>query len=174
MSLMKSSVCFFDSRASLLCDQKITTGNATNDSWNISRSQKVQKTLALIISDCIEAESNLPAKFRSKIPNYIRTLYDQYRLKTIKPRFDGIDQIQHGMAVELQEHIFVDAVDMAKRKLAISMELSMALDLEAMGLANTESLNVEQQISHEKVLLLFPNAQMYINDQLQQINVIEP
>ena len=141
----------------LLCVQKITTGNASKDSWNILESKKVQKTLALIISDYIEAKSKVGMELTSKIPKYIRALFEHYCSKNIKPDFTGIDQIQAKMAVKLQRYIFIDI---------IGPELG--------GMIILDNYYTEQQISHEKVLVLFPNAMMYINDQSQQIAVIKP
>ena len=149
----------------LLYDQKITTGNAANASWNISESKKVQKTLALIIRDYIDAKSNVEAVLTSKIPKYIRTLFEHYCSKNIKPRFEGIDKIQAKMAVELQKYIFIDIIGPERRTLTTAMELS--------GMIMLDSYDTEQQISHEKVLLLFPNATMYINNQSQQIAVMK-
>merc|ERR1712154_139594 len=134
--------------------EKITTGNATNDSWNISESKKVQKTLALIISDYIDARSKVEAEFTSTIPKYIRTLFEHYCSKNIKPDFNGIDQIREKMAVKLQSHFFVDTISQER-------VVDSILD----GLYVERSEEQSYVISREKVSLLFPHATMYINEQ---------
>ena len=131
----------------LLYDQKLTTGNAANASWNISESKKVQQTLVLIISDYINARSNVEAESTSKIPKYIRTLFEHYCSTNIKPRFDGIDQIQDTMIVALQEHIFIDVT-------------SEPTSVAGMKMENNTMKNGGQKISHKKVKLLFPNAKI--------------
>ena len=59
--------------------EKITTGNGLEETWNISQNKKVQKTLAIIISDYIVALSGTKNK---KIPEYIRSLFRHYCLKS--------------------------------------------------------------------------------------------
>ena len=131
-----------------LCDQKLTTGNATNDSWNISESKTIQEKLALIIGECIRSRSKMAADQSFSIPNYIRTLFDHYCSKMTEPHFDGIDQIQDTMIAELQEHIFIDNNEEQK---------------------TAENYDNIQKVSHQKVKLLFPTAKMYINDQKQKL-----
>lgn len=151
---------------SVLCIsyQKITTGNATDDSWNISESKNVQKTLALIISDYIEAKSEKGDEFTSEIPDYIGTLFDHYCSKNEKPRFDGIDQIQGEMVVQLQNHIFTQVIESQSQIVAMNMGEN------ALFYTNIDGL--DQKVSNEKVKLLFPNAPMYINDQHQAIDLV--
>ena len=144
----------------LLYDQKITTGNATNDSWNISESHKVQRTLASIISDYIDARSKVGTQFTSKIPKYIRTLFEHYCSKNIKPDFNGIDHIREKMALKLQSHFFVDTVSQQR-----------VVDSILNGLYVEGSEEQTYVISREKVVLLFPNATMYINDQAKEIEM---
>ena len=146
-------------------DQKITTGNATNDSWNISESKKVQKTLALIISDYIDARSKVAEEFTSKIPKYIRTLFEHYCSKNIKPRFDGIDQIQYKMVAELQSHFFVDTISQER---AVDSILADAAFIDAEGSDLVQEIYI---ILHERVQLLFPNAKKYINEKGQHISI---
>lgn len=156
---MESMVCSFGVfHFLLLYVQKITTGNATNDSWNIVESQKVQKTLALIIGDYIEAKSKIGADFTSKIPKYIRNLFDHYCSEKEKPQFNGIDQIQEDMVVELKRHIFISERNIVAANMADNMLISLGCDR-------------KQKVSHEKVKLLFPNAEMYVNDQAQNISL---
>ena len=145
----------------LFYGQKITTGNATNDSWNISESKKVQKTLALIISDYVDARSNVKAVLTSKIPRYIRTLFKHYCSKNIKPDFHGIDQIQEKMTAELQFHFFVDTIPI----------LGTGLSFVAESGGFFEGSEEQTYISRETVLLLFPNATIYINDQAKEIEI---
>lgn len=140
------SVC-----CAVIIPQKITTGNATAASWNISESKKVQKTLAVIISDHKMALSATNNEDSSKIPEYIRILFRHYCSKNDIPHFGGIEQIQHKMAVKLQKHIFIEIIDAKKEE-------------------NTPIIagDGKSKISEEKVRLLFPDALMYIDDQNEQ------
>lgn len=127
----------------------------------------------MIISDYMESKSKsskIGVEFTSKIPKYIRTSFNHYCSKNVKPRFDRIDEIQATMAVKLQEHIFVDVTDMAKKTIPMNMAETMGMVI----LDSYDVIHVNQQISHEKVLLLFPNAKMYINDQSQEICALNP
>lgn len=126
--------------------QKITTGDAVDDSWNISENSKVQKTLALIINSCIRAQSTDSG---SRVPEYIRTLFQHYCSNQREPSFNEIDQIQHKMTVKLQKHLFIKII---RKNEGIS-----------------PNVDGEQRISHEKVFLLFPKAVTYINDQGEQV-----
>ena len=188
--LMSPSLC--------VCSKKIPTGNATDDSWNISESPKVQRTLASIISQWIERQRRVQTEreqrfeyirtfaydtcldnisetivflisdyigapplvdtvTKSKVPEYIESLFCHYCSRNIKPRFDGIDQIQQKMVMELQQHIFVEIVD--PRRI-------YAKDMENMPVFRGD--DVKQKVSHEKVQRLFPNAAWYINEKSEQ------
>ena len=66
------------------------------------------------------------------------------------------------MAVELQEHIFMDVVNFSRNIVAVNMTKNMLITIRC---------DRTQKISHKKVMLLFPNATMYVNDQAQNISI---
>lgn len=110
----------------------------------------MQRTLAVIIGDFVETLSSTDNERISPVPDYIRTLFHHYCWNKEKPRFEGIDQIQHKMVSKLQELLFIEVIDIEKVKRRDSKK--------------------EQKISHQKVQLLFPNLVMYINDQGEQVS----
>lgn len=159
---------------SVWCSQKITTGNATDDSWNISESKKVQKTLALIIEDYIEAQSTTNEERTSKVPAYIRTLFHHYCTRKDEPRFDGLNEIQTSMSIKLQEHLFENTIDPEKLKRRDTKKANSPMarrDTKRANSPTAQKKKAKQQISHQKVQLLFPNATMYINDKGEQTNI---
>ena len=147
----------------ILCAQKISSGNAANDSWNISESKKVQGKLALIIGDYIATQPTNGAEFTSDIPNYIRTLFNHYCSTTLKPQFNGINVIQETMIIELQEYIF-ERGDSLKKNV-----IGNELDDDDTQLASDS--HDRPKISDEKVKVIFAKAVMYVNDQGNEITI---
>ena len=154
--------------------EKITTGNALDETWNISQSKKVQETLSVIISDYIAA---LLGTKHGEIPEYIRSLFRHYCLKNDTPLFNGIHLIQEKTTVKLQRHIFIEIIKPKKGKdhaTEIALEEFVFVDEEQEDEKSAEVVNDgKQRISHEKVHLLFPNAVMYLNDQNQEVFIDE-
>lgn len=110
----------------------------------------MQRTLALIISDYLAQSS----ESTTKVPDYIRSLFRHYCLNTVKPRFDGIDQIQHKMVLELQEHIFINIIP----------PNGVTTDENAKeNMPEAQDSDTKQNVSDEKVLKLFPNATKCLN-----------
>ena len=87
--------------SALLYFEKITTGNATDDSWNISEDHAVQDTLAELISDHLSQNHKNPA-----IPDYIRLLFKHFCMKHTTPLFDNIEKIKDEMVPNLKRHFF--------------------------------------------------------------------
>lgn len=113
----------------------------------------MQNTLALIIDSYTKTQS-VEKEVESKIPEYIRTLFEHYCSHNTKPRFDGIDQIQQKMVIKLQQHIFI-----------VVMRKNETIPQKKDG---------RQKISHKKVLILFPNALTYMNDKGEQVSMNRP
>ena len=109
------------------------------------------------------------------VPDYIKNLFRHYCSKNDTPRFNGIHLIQEKMTVKLQRHIFIEIIKPKKEKDPNTESTEIAhdsgrVDHEEELKSTAEALNDGQQrISHEKVLLLFPNSPVYLNDQNQQV-----
>merc|ERR1712154_52744 len=125
---------------------KITTGNAVNNTWNIKESKLIQNTLAKIMDDDDEQNND--------VPEYIRVLFRNYCIKHEKPLFYDLDRIQWKMTAALQQHLFDDVIHSQPEP-------------------NKNDDARKQKISHEKIKLLFPNATHYKNERKELISMIE-
>eukprot|EP01083_Nonionella_stella_P055892 147383_1 len=127
--------------------EKITSGNATDATWNIKETPQIQNVLSRIIDDFMAQTDDTV----STIPHYIRVLFRHYCMLHKKPRFDDIDKIQHKMLPLLQQYFFDETIDSEQEY----------------------KDNKKQTISQKKVQSLFPSVTEYINDQKELVSATE-
>ena len=85
----------------LLYFEKIATGNAADETWNISDDGGVMETLADIMED------HLGTGFvEHDTPQYVLDLFRTYLGKQEMPRFDDIDSIRDELSPRLKQWVF--------------------------------------------------------------------
>lgn len=121
----------------ILFFEKITTGNAAEERWNILESEMVMKQLVDLIEDHFSKERDPDQEeYPNRTPRYILDLFGTYLRKQQMPRFDNIDVIWEKLLCALQDFFCDDNVQ--------SSEFS--------------------RLSQERVQRLFPNALNYTDE----------
>ena len=158
--------------------EQIMHGDAGDDSWNVSGSQRVQTTLADIILNHIYFkviqshgdDNHIPVDIHdlyydesdnATIPEYVRVLFLHHCSKNEMPRLDDIDKIKDEMAEKLQILLF-DRIVMERR--------SYVRDKGTGKKSTSPRVTYHLEISARKLRLLFPTATHYIDDQHEEVD----
>ena len=90
----------------ILFFEMISTGNAADETWNISAGKEVMATMADIIDDHPRDNGDITEYGKRGTPPYIRNLFKTYLEKQKMPRFDGILKIEDTLDQRLRDHLF--------------------------------------------------------------------